>query len=126
MLSRRRVGRRSDSEAAAFFDPRFEPVNDAELDPVHIEISVLTPPEPITFGNEEELLATLRPGVDGIILAENGAEGAGCGIFLPPVWAQLPHPRSFLSQLKRKAGISPDHRSGDVQAWRYWAESFGD
>ena len=112
--------------AAAFRDPRFAPVSGAELDALHIEISVLTPSEPLAFGSEEELIALLRPSIDGIILAENEADGSRRGTFLPSVWEQLPQPHDFLRHLKRKAGLSPDHWSDGIRAWRYRTESFGE
>jgi len=116
--------------AAAFRDPRFPPVTITEFAALHIEISVLTPPEPLGFGSEDELLALLRPGIDGIILAKNGAgHRTGShhrGTFLPSVWEQLPRPRDFLHHLKLKAGLSPDYWSDDLRAWRYRTESFGE
>jgi len=112
--------------AAAFRDPRFPPLCDAEFDAVHIEISVLTPSQPIAFDSEDELIAALRPGIDGVILAETGAGGERRGTFLPSVWEQLPQPRDFLRHLKLKAGLSPDHWSKDVRAWRYGTEAFGE
>ena len=112
--------------AAAFRDPRFPPVCDAEFDDLHIEISVLTPSQPITFDSEDELLAALRPGIDGVILAETGTGGERRGTFLPSVWEQLPQPRDFLRHLKLKAGLSPDHWSDQIRAWRYGTEAFGE
>ncbi len=112
--------------AAAFRDPRFPPVRPAEIDALHIELSVLTPSRPIAFNSEDELIAALRPGIDGVILAETGAHGERRGTFLPSVWEQLPQPRDFLRHLKHKAGLSPDHWSDDMRAWRYGTESFGE
>ena len=111
--------------AAAFRDPRFPPLTEAELADLDIEISVLTPPEAITFESETDLMAQLRPGIDGVILAENDRSGARRGTFLPSVWEQLPRRHDFLRHLKLKAGLSPDHWSDDIRAWRYRTESFG-
>jgi AmmeMemoRadiSam system protein A len=110
--------------AAAFRDPRFPPLTDAELNDLDIQISVLTAPEAIAFASEAELLAQLRPGIDGVILAENDSPGARRGTFLPSVWEQLPRRQDFLRHLKLKAGLSPDHWSKDIRAWRYRTESF--
>lgn len=108
--------------AAAFRDPRFPPVRAPELDLLHVEVSVLTPSEPIAFGSEEELLAALRPGIDGVILAE----GARRGTFLPSVWEQLPEPAEFLRHLKLKAGLAAGYWSPRLTASRYRTESFGE
>jgi uncharacterized protein len=102
--------------AAAFADPRFAPLAAEELPATRVEVSLLTPAEPIVFAGEDELLASLRPGVDGVILECGGRRAT----FLPQVWQQLPEPRQFLAQLKRKAGLAPDFRCDPpVKLWRY-------
>lgn len=106
--------------AAAFRDPRFPPLQGGELSDLELEISVLNPPESILFGNEQELLAQIRPGVDGLILEDGPARGT----FLPAVWQSLPDPRQFLEELKRKAGLTRDHWSDTLRVWRYHTESF--
>lgn len=108
--------------AAAFRDPRFRPLSQRELDRIHIEVSVLTPPEPIAFSSETELLAALVPHRDGLILTEGPYQGT----FLPSVWAQLPTPEAFLNQLKRKAGLPADHWSDAIRVARYRTESFAE
>ncbi|KAA6182401.1 AmmeMemoRadiSam system protein A [Thiohalocapsa marina] len=112
--------------AAAFNDPRFPPLDAAEFDTLHIAISVLTPAAPIAFGSEAELLAQLRPGIDGVILAWDDTPGAPRGTFLPSVWEQLPDPRDFLRHLKQKAGLPPEHWSDRLCAWRYRTETFSE
>ncbi|WP_295543385.1 AmmeMemoRadiSam system protein A [uncultured Thiohalocapsa sp.] len=108
--------------AAAFRDPRFPPLVLAELAPLYIKISVLTPAVELVFSDEADLLAQLVPGSDGLILADAGRRGT----FLPAVWEQLPVPGDFLRRLKEKAGLTPDHWSDAVRVWRYRTESFGD
>lgn len=108
--------------AAAFQDPRFPPLALAELAPLSIKVSVLTPAVELAFADEVELLAQLVPGSDGLILADAGRRGT----FLPAVWEQLPAPEDFLRRLKEKAGLRPDHWSDAMRVWRYRTESFGD
>lgn len=108
--------------AAAFCDPRFPPLSTADFDGVQISISVLTPPQPISFSSEAELLALIEPGVDGLILSE----GRHRGTFLPSVWSQLPSREAFLRHLKQKAGLAPDHWSEQIQVARYRTESFSE
>ncbi len=107
--------------AAAFRDPRFPPLAPQEFDDLEIEISVLSPPEPMRFSDEADLLRQLRPGVDGLILEDMGRRGT----FLPSVWAQLPRREDFLAHLKLKAGLPPAHWSPTLRVWRYTTESFG-
>ncbi len=107
--------------AAAFSDPRFPPLSEPELDDLDISISVLTPPEEIHFHSEEELLEQLRPGIDGVILQEDGRRGT----FLPSVWEQLPDRRQFLEHLKLKAGLPPGYWSDSLRAYRYTAQEIG-
>ncbi|RMD78354.1 MAG: AmmeMemoRadiSam system protein A [Gammaproteobacteria bacterium] len=108
--------------AAAFQDPRFLPVEAWELAGLHLEISVLSPPEPVAAADEEALLGLLRPGEDGLIL-EEPASGRRA-TFLPLVWRSLPEPAAFLAALKQKAGL-PAHRPvPGLRFWRYRAEAF--
>jgi len=108
--------------AAAFEDPRFPALQPDEFPQLEVHISVLSPPEPLHFSSEEELLAQLRPGVDGLILHCQSHRAT----FLPAVWESLPDPRLFLAQLKRKAGLPPEFWSPELRAERYVAEYFGD
>lgn len=108
--------------AAAFRDPRFPPLAATELDRVHIEISVLTPAQPLSFSSEAELLALIEPGRDGLILEDGQARGT----FLPAVWESLPDPKDFLRHLKLKAGLSPHYWSSSLRVSRYRTESFGE
>lgn len=104
--------------AAAFRDPRFPPVQSDEVEELEIHLSLLTVPIAMTFSSEGDLLAQLRPGVDGLILSDRQCRGT----FLPSVWAELSTPQLFLTQLKRKAGLAADYWSPGVRIWRYETE----
>ncbi len=106
--------------AAAFRDPRFPPLGERELTSVRVELSLLSPVSPISFRDEADALAQLRPGVDGVILEY----GRNRGTFLPQVWEQLPLPREFFAHLKRKAGLSPDFWADGLRLSRYTVEKF--
>lgn len=108
--------------AAAFSDPRFPPLSREELPRLAVHISVLSPAEPMTFNSQAELLAQLRPGIDGLILNLDRQRAT----FLPSVWDGLPEPERFLAHLKRKAGLDEDFWSDAIRAFRYTTESFGD
>jgi AmmeMemoRadiSam system protein A len=111
---------RENARAAAFSDYRFPPVTPAELPRLSLEVSLLSAPEPLAVASEEEAFATLRPGLDGVIL-----ECAGCrATFLPQVWEQLTAPRDFLAHLKRKAGLPRRFWSPEMRLWRYTVEKW--
>ena len=86
---------------AAMRDGRFPPVERDELDAIRIEISVLTVPQRLEFTSPEDLLAKLRPHVDGVVLNVGRRQST----FLPQVWEQLPEKESFLNHLSQKAGL---------------------
>ncbi len=109
----------SNAWSAAFQDSRFPALTWPEFKRLEIHISMLSPPEPMTFSSEADLLAQLRPRVDGLIVED----GHHRGTFLPTVWEQLPNPHEFLRQLKLKAGLKADHWSGRLRVQRYTAES---
>src|SRR5262249_8253475 len=58
---------RHNAVGAAFRDPRFTPLTTGEFTGVAVEISVLSPLEPMQFGDEADALKQLRPGMDGIV-----------------------------------------------------------
>lgn len=101
--------------AAAFRDPRFEPLHADELPGTRVEVSLLTPPLPMTFTDEADALAQLQPGVDGVIFSTAGHRST----FLPQVWEQLPDPVQFMAHLKQKAGLPVEYWSPHVRLERY-------
>lgn len=112
----------SNALASAFRDPRFEPLSKEELADVVIDVSLLGNSEPIHFRDEQDALAQLNPGKDGVIL-EYGRHRA---TFLPQVWSQLPEPRKFLSRLKEKAGLSATFWSNDIRLSRYAVQEWNE
>ncbi len=105
---------------AAFRDPRFAPLTADELPRVHVEVSVLSEPEPYPFTDRADALSRLRPGVDGMILEY----GTHRGTFLPQVWDQLPNPDDFLAHLVRKAGLPAGWWDDDARLSRYTVTAF--
>lgn len=106
--------------ASAYADPRFRPVPGAQIGLLELTVSVLTPLEPLAIGSEAELLAVLRPGLDGLVLRC----GPVAATFLPAVWEIFPRPREFIAQLKSKAGWAPTFWSQSLTAHRYSTETF--
>jgi len=102
---------RENALAAAFRDPRFPPVSLEEWPHIRIEVSILKAPHPLPVADEAEALTRLVPGRDGVILRY----GRHCATFLPQVWEALPEPRTFLAELKRKAGLAPDFWAADLE-----------
>jgi len=106
---------------AAFRDPRFDPLQQQELEQLHVSISILSPPEPVTIKSEQDLISQLRPGQDGLIIKD----GLHHATFLPSVWEQLPRPIEFLQHLKHKAGLAVEYWSDTLQVERYTSFEFG-
>jgi AmmeMemoRadiSam system protein A len=114
-------GIRENAVNAAFRDPRFTPLTEAEFERVAIEISILTAPRELSYTDAEDLLNKLRPGVDGVIIKKGYYEAT----FLPQVWEQLPDKEQFLSQLCMKAGLSHDSwRKERLQVSTYQVQAF--
>lgn len=111
---------KANAVAAALYDSRFMPLTADELDLTDIEISLLTPPQPITFRDEADALAQLRPHIDGVIFEF----GRFRSTFLPQVWQQLTHPTQFMAHLKRKAGLPADFWNDEIKLSRYTAQKF--
>ena len=100
---------------AAFRDWRFPRLHVLELAGLALSVSVLTPPVPMRFDGEADLLAQLRPGIDGLIIEDAGRRS----LFLPSVWEEIRDPRQFLKTLKLKAGLAAEHFSRTFTARRF-------
>jgi AmmeMemoRadiSam system protein A len=84
--------------SAAFKDPRFSPVSAEELPELQIELSLLSPPEPILPEN-------IEIGKHGLLISQ----AAKRGLLLPQVAVQHKFSREqFLEETCRKAGLAPD------------------
>ncbi len=105
--------------AAAFRDPRFNPLTTTERAELHLHISILQPPHVLTVPNEATLCARLRPGIDGLILEDRAHRAT----FLPSVWSSLPDPAQFIQALKRKAGLPADYWSDTLHIASYTVET---
>lgn len=101
--------------AAAFHDPRFQPLSEKELDITEIEISLLSPMQPLSFSSQQEALSGIQAGSDGIVFEYKRFRST----FLPQVWEQLPDKTLFMSHLKQKAGLSADFWDDEVKIYRY-------
>lgn len=109
----------SNAYSAAFRDPRFKPLAEYELTDLDIEVSILTPPEPIEKClTKHILLDGLKPYKDGLIISD----GVNRATFLPSVWEQLPDKEMFVNHLMRKAGIG--FWSDKISCQRYYVKSY--
>jgi AmmeMemoRadiSam system protein A len=108
----------SNARAAAFRDPRFYPLTPAELDGVHLEISVLGPIERVIDPN------TIEVGRDGLIVSRGGS----AGLLLPQVAVEWEWDReTFLAQTCVKAGLpSTAWREPGTKLEKFTAEVFGE
>ncbi len=112
---------REHAVAAALEDYRFPPVRPEELGEIHIEVSRLTLPVPLDYRDPDDLLAKLRPGVDGVILRDGWRRAT----FLPQVWEKIPDKAEFLDNLCYKMGASPDTwRRKHLDVLTYQVEEF--
>jgi AmmeMemoRadiSam system protein B/AmmeMemoRadiSam system protein A len=102
--------------AAAFNDPRFEPLTSAELQDIDLEISVLTPLQRVKDPKEIEI------GKHGLYIKR----GFYSGLLLPQVATQFNWDRTtFLEETCRKAGL-PRHawKEKDVEIYLFSADIF--
>jgi len=108
--------------SAAFKDPRFPKLEQEELAELDIHLSILSPSEEVIFTSEQDLIAQIRPNIDGLIL-ENGLRK---GTFLPSVWQSIPTSEQFLQHLKQKAGLAKNFWSDQIKVYRYTTEMIDD
>ena len=91
---------------AAFFDPRFYPLKENELDSLYVSISILSPMQ-LFEGKVEEWLSFISSKKPGVYIRSS----LGSSTFLPEVWKQIPDAKDFMEALSLKAGLHRD-------AWR--------
>lgn len=106
---------------AALYDPRFPPLTPEELSDLEIEVSVLTPLQPISFRGMEDLARQVQPGRDGVLIVR----GWQRGLLLPQVWEHLPDPHDFLAHLALKAHADPSiYDDPETQAFVFQVEAY--
>jgi AmmeMemoRadiSam system protein A len=107
---------------SAFLDRRFPPLGADELDAIRIEISVLSPMQDIPAESRDDLLRSLQPGIDGLVIEDKDRRAT----FLPKVWESLGSAELFVGQLMLKAGLSAGHWSRNTRVQRYRTLTFAD
>jgi AmmeMemoRadiSam system protein A len=105
------------ARAAAFEDPRFEPLGAEELADLDVSVSVLSPLHRVAVSNYDELLHVVRRGVDGLLVEADGRRGT----LLPSVWDEIPDVREFVAALWNKAGLTPGSWPRGIRVSRYTA-----
>ena len=112
---------REHAVAAALDDPRFRPVDETELDKIKLEVSRLTAPQLLEYSSNTDLLAKLRPHIDGVILKSDFRRAT----FLPQVWDKISNPEDFLDHLCAKMGAKSNlWRNTKLQVYIYQVEEF--
>lgn len=106
------------AQSSAFLDSRFQPLKKDEFQSLSIDVSLLSTPEKMEFKDETDLLAQIKPFIDGIIIKDGNYQA----VYLPSVWEQLPEKEVFLGSLKIKAGMPPKHFSDTFEAYRFKTE----
>ncbi len=106
------------SHAAAFQDPRFQPLTRKELDAADIEISILSPIEPV--GDISEIKVCR----DGLIISC----GYNSGLLLPQVAEECGwNTMEFLENTCYKAGLPGDAwKRKDTKIEKFCAQVFGE
>ncbi|MCP4706907.1 MAG: AmmeMemoRadiSam system protein B [candidate division Zixibacteria bacterium] len=103
---------------AAMFDPRFPPLEPAEINQIHIEISVMSPMQLVDSFDEIVI------GRDGLMIFK----GKNRGLLLPQVATDYGWNRTeFLEQICRKAGLYKNaYLDDDAVIYKFQAVIFGE
>jgi AmmeMemoRadiSam system protein A len=104
------------ARAAAFNDNRFQLVTEDEAPNLQIELSILSPPQPLDP-------KAIEIGRHGLLITQYGRRG----LLLPQVAAERQWDRTtFLDQTCRKAGLPPDAWRNGASLLTFTAEIFND
>lgn len=109
--------------AAAFKDPRFTPVSKDEMDSLVVELTVLSPPEPVPGNTPDEIRNGIKIGVHGLLVRYITGRA---GLLLPQVpvengWGI----DEFLGYTCMKAGMPRDTwMHPDCKVFRFTGQIF--
>jgi uncharacterized protein len=109
--------------AAAFEDPRFPPLREAEYPDIALEISVLTVPEQL-IASPSDLPKKIVIGKHGLIIRTEYSSG----LLLPQVATEWKmNPKDFLDAVAEKAGLSADEwMDADSKIFTFEAQIFSE
>ncbi len=109
---------------AAYYDPRFPPLDPRAIDSVILEVSILSPPEQVNFKSPDELLKLIRVGRDGIIVEW----ALGSGLLLPQVPIEEKWDvEEYISYGCLKAGADRNlWKRGNLKVYRFTASVFSE
>jgi len=109
---------------AAYYDPRFPPLDPKRADSVLIEVSILSQPELVDFKTPDELLKSIKVGRDGIIVEW----ALGSGLLLPQVPVEEKwNVEEYISYGCLKAGADKNlWRRGNLRVYRFTATVFSE
>jgi len=108
---------------AALHDIRFFPVRYEELKDIEIEISVLSVPVLLKHESWQEVLNSLVPLRDGVVLKRS----MQMATYLPQVWEQIPDKVLFLEHLCMKAGMEKNcWKDKATEIYIYHADVFSE
>jgi AmmeMemoRadiSam system protein A len=108
------------ARAAAFADPRLPAVTAGDYETMAVSVSYLGPLRPVDAPDRDALAATVRPGLDGLVL-EVGRRRA---TLLPSVWPQVTGVDELLDLLWAKAGVARRSWPAGTRVLRYVTDAF--
>lgn len=94
----------SNAKSAAFWDPRFPPLQKNELKILHLNITILSPLEEKKFNSINDLLLYLKNKKPWLVIKLWYKSAT----FLPSVWEEIPNEEAFLTHLLFKAQINQE------------------
>jgi AmmeMemoRadiSam system protein A len=112
---------RANAVAAAFLDPRSDPLTADAYDDLVVEVSLLGPLEPMAIASEEDALRQMKRD-EGYVISW----GPMRGVLLPQVWERCSNAETFLRYLKMKAGLPSDFWAEGVRMQRFHLSKWRD
>ncbi len=109
---------------AAYYDPRFSPLDPKYADSVLLEVSILSQPEQVNFKSPDELLKLIKVGRDGIIVEW----ALGSGLLLPQVPVEEKwNVEEYISYGCLKAGADRGlWKRGNLRVYKFTASVFSE
>ncbi len=101
--------------AAACADPRLPSIQPAELSDLRATVTVISPIERIFPHSWDDLIASVTPNVDGLLVTQPGSRAAQ----LPAMWSRFSSTSEFVGAVARKARLDSGSKVSQAAWYRF-------
>lgn len=84
-------------------------------DKIDLSLQLLTDWEKVKFNTYKDVLRKIKPNIDGLVILSGDREG----FMMPQDWQKFRDKEDFITELKIRAGLSPNYWSDDIKIFKF-------